>query len=326
MIIKQVRGGRAAVVFAAAALVLTACGGQQAGPATTGEGGGGGGGASGQVRIDGSSTVAPLTSAAAELFRSQNPNVNVTVATSGTGGGFEQFCSGNTDISNASRPIGDDEIAACQAAGIQYVELQVANDALTVVVNPQNTWATCLTVEQLKTMWGPEARDQIRTWNQVDPSFPAEPLALFGPGTDSGTFDYFTDAINGEEGASRTDYSASEDDNVLVQGVEGAAGASSYFGYTYFEENASRLKAVQVNGGQGCVAPSPETVQDGTYTPLARPLFIYVNREAYARPEVKEFVDFYAGQDAEIAKAAQFVALNEEQSAALKSAVQGLTG
>ena len=220
MIIKQVRGGRAAVVFAAAALVLTACGGQQAGPATTGEGG-----ASGQVRIDGSSTVAPLTSAAAELFRSQNPNVNVTVATSGTGGGFEQFCSGNTDISNASRPIGDDEIAACQAAGIQYVELQVANDALTVVVNPQNTWANCLTVEQLKTMWGPEARDQIRTWNQIDPSFPAEPLALFGPGTDSGTFDYFTDAINGEEGASRTDYSASEDDNVLVQGVEGATGA-----------------------------------------------------------------------------------------------------
>lgn len=324
MIIKQVRGARAAVVLTAAALALAACGGQQTGPSTTGAGGEGAA-ASGQVRADGSSTVAPLTSAAAELFRSENPDINVTVATSGTGGGFEQFCSGNTDLSNASRPIADDEIAACQAAGIEYVELQVANDALTVVTNTENTWATCLTVEQLATIWGPEAEGQIQTWNQVDPSFPAEPIALFGPGTDSGTFDYFTDAINGEEGASRTDYSASEDDNVLVQGVEGATGATSYFGFTYFEENSDRLKAVEVDGGQGCVAPSAAAVQDGTYVPLARPLFVYVNRESYARPEVKEFVDFYAGQDAEIADAAQFVALNEEQSTALQTAVQGLS-
>lgn len=324
MIIKQVRGARAAVVFAAAALVLTACGGQQSGPATTGEGGGEAAAASGQVRVDGSSTVAPLTSAAAELFRSVNPNVDVTVATSGTGGGFEQFCSGNTDISNASRPIGEDEIAACEAAGIEFVELQVANDALTVVTNKENTWATCLTVEQLNTMWGPESEGKITTWNQIDPSFPAEPLVLFGPGTDSGTFDYFTEAINGEEGASRTDYSASEDDNVLVQGVEGAAGATAYFGYSYYEENAERLNAVEVDGGQGCVAPSPATVQDGTYVPLARPLFIYVNRESYGRPEVKAFVDFYAAQNAEIAEAAEFVPLNEEQSAELQSTVESL--
>jgi phosphate transport system substrate-binding protein len=324
---KQVRGARAAGVLAAATLMLAACGGQQTGPDTTGQGGGQGGGqASGQVRADGSSTVAPLTSAAAELFRSENPNVNVTVATSGTGGGFEQFCSGNTDISNASRAIEEDEIARCQQAGIQYVELQVANDALTVVVNPENTWANCLTVDQLKTIWGPQAERQITSWNQVDPSFPAEPLALFGPGTDSGTFDYFTDAINGEEGASRTDYSASEDDNVLVQGVEGARGATSYFGYTYFEENQQRLKAVQVDGGQGCVTPSAETVQNGTYVPLSRPLFIYVNKASYARPEVKEFVDFYVAQITPITDAAQFVGLNDQQKTALQGTVQSIAG
>jgi phosphate transport system substrate-binding protein len=260
------------------------------------------------------------------LFRSVNPNVNVTVATSGTGGGFEQFCSGDTDISNASRPIKDEEAATCQQNGIEFVELTVANDALTVVTNPQNTWATCLTVEQLKTIWGPESEGTVTTWNQVDPSFPAEPLALFGPGTDSGTFDYFTDEINGEEGASRTDYSASEDDNVLVQGVEGATGATSYFGYTYYEENAERLKAVQVDGGAGCVAPSAETVQDGTYVPLARPLFIYVSKEAYGRAEVKEFVDFYVAEDAQIAEAAKYVALNGEQTTALQTAAQSLAG
>jgi phosphate transport system substrate-binding protein len=322
VIIKQARGARVAVLLAAATLVLAACGGQQTGPATTGEGGDGQ--ASGQVRADGSSTVAPLTSAAAELFRSENPNVNVTVATSGTGGGFEQFCSGNTDISNASRPIGDDEIAACKAAGVEYTELAVANDALTVVTNPANTWANCLTVDQLKTIWSPESEGKVTNWNQVDPSFPDTPLALFGPGTDSGTFDYFTDAINGEEGASRTDYSASEDDNVLVQGVEGAPGATAYFGYTYFEENAERLKAVEVDGGQGCVAPSAETVQDGTYVPLARPLFIYVNNESFVRPEVAEFIDFYAAQIDQITEAAQYVQLNDEQKSALTTAVQGL--
>jgi phosphate transport system substrate-binding protein len=317
------RGTRLAVMGIAltSALLMAACGGQQAGPSTTG---GGGGQASGQVRADGSSTVAPLTSAAAELFRSENPNVNVTVATSGTGGGFEQFCSGNTDISDASRAIEDDERARCQSAGIEFTELVVANDALTVTVNTANNWANCLTAEQLKTMWSPESERKVTNWNQVDPSFPDVPLALFGPGTDSGTFDYFTDAINGKEGASRTDYSASEDDNVLVQGVEGARGATAYFGYTYFEENRDKLKAVQVNGGQGCVAPSAETVQNGTYVPLARPLYIYVSNKSFARPEVAEFVKFYAGQIDKITQAAQFVPLNEEQRAKLQAAVDGL--
>lgn len=311
------RGARLAALGAAltGALFLAACGGQQTGQ---------GGQASGQVRADGSSTVAPLTSAAAELFRSENPNVNVTVATSGTGGGFEQFCSGNTDISNASRPISDEEKARCQSAGIEFTELVVANDALTVVVNPANDWADCLTVEQLEAMWSPESEGQVTNWNQVDPSFPDVPLVLFGPGTDSGTFDYFTEAINGEEGASRTDYSASEDDNVLVQGVQGARGATAYFGYTYFEENQDKLKAVQVNSGQGCVSPSPETVQNGTYVPLSRPLFIYVNNESFQRPEVAEFVRFYAENIDRIAEAAQFVPLNEEQKVRLKAAVDGL--
>jgi len=307
---------------AASALLLVACGGQGGGG---GAAPGGGGQATGQVRADGSSTVAPLTSAAAELFRSENPNVNVTVATSGTGGGFEQFCSGNTDISNASRPIGEDEIAACQERGIMYTELQVANDALTVVVNPANNWVTCLTTEQLMTIWGPQAEGQVNNWNQVDPAFPSEPLALFGPGTDSGTFDYFTDEINGEEGASRTDYSASEDDIVLVQGVTGARGATSYFGFTYFEENAGQLKAVEIDGGNGCVAPSAETVINGTYVPLARPLFIYVNNAAFARPEVAEFVNFYVSQIDQIADAAEYVRLSPEQNMELQAAVQGIS-
>ncbi|MGQ0573985.1 MAG: PstS family phosphate ABC transporter substrate-binding protein [Pseudonocardia sp.] len=298
-------------------LLLGACGGQGGGSAP----GAGGDQLAGQVRADGSSTVAPLTSAAAELFRAQSPNINVTVATSGTGGGFEQFCSGNTDISNASRPIADDEIATCQQAGIGYTELQVANDALTVVVNQANDWATCLTVEQLKTIWGPEAEGTVSNWNQVDPAFPSETIGLFGPGTDSGTFDYFTDEINGDEGASRTDYSASEDDNVLVQGVTGARGATSYFGFTYFEENAAQLKAVQIDGGAGCVEPSADNVINGTYTPLARPLFVYVNNASYAKPEVKAFVDFYVAQIDQIADAAEYVRLSPEQNAKLKGDV-----
>jgi len=304
-----------AAVACAATLVLAACGGQAADSTDDG-------GLSGPVLVDGSSTVAPLSSAAAELYAEEEPGVNVSVATSGTGGGFEKFCAGETDISDASRAIADDERAACEQAGIEFAELQVASDALTVVVNPENNWASCLTVDQLRTMWAPESEGQVTNWSQVAPAFPNEPLGLFGPGTDSGTFDYFTDAINGEEGASRTDYQSSEDDNVLVQGVGGSRGATAYFGFSYYEENQGTLKAVEIDNGSGCVVPSAATVQDGSYTPLARPLFIYVSKSAYQnKPQVKGFVDFYASQLDPITEAAQYVGLNEEQKAELQSAV-----
>jgi phosphate transport system substrate-binding protein len=244
--------------------------------------------------------------------------VQITVGTSGTGGGFEKFCNGETDISDASRPIDPEDPAEapnCEANGIEYAELQVANDGLSVVVNPANDWAECLTVEQLKTIWEPAAEGTITNWNQVDPSFPDVPLELFGAGTDSGTFDYFTDAINGEEGASRTDYTATEDDNVTVTGVAGSEGGIGYFGLSYYEENSDQLKAVEVDGGDGCVAPSAETVQDGTYTPLSRPLFIYPTQELLGRPEGAAFVEYYLDNATSIAEAALFVPLTEEQQA-----------
>ncbi|MDX2212627.1 MAG: PstS family phosphate ABC transporter substrate-binding protein [Oculatellaceae cyanobacterium bins.114] len=248
---------------------------------------------SGDVLVDGSSTVFPISEAMAEEFMAANPNVRVTVGTSGTGGGFEKFCNGETVVSNASRQIKDEELEACAAKGIEVIELPVAYDALTVVVNPENDWATCLTTDELKTIWEPGAQGTVTNWNQVRADFPDAPLVLFGPGTDSGTFDYFTDEINGEEGASRGDFTASEDDNVLVQGVEGDVNALGYFGYAYYAENQDRLKAVEVDSGSGCVAPSPEDVINGTYTPLSRSLFIYVSKQAATeRPEVKAFIDF----------------------------------
>lgn len=274
---------------------------------------------SGQVKADGSSTVAPLTSAAAEFFAEEQPKINVTVGTSGTGGGFEKFCNGETDISNASRPIKDEEKAACEAKGVKFTQLTVATDAMTVVVNKDNTWATCLTTDQLKKMWEPAADGKVTTWKQVDAKFPDEPLKLFGPGTDSGTFDYFTDEINGEEGASRKDYSPSEDDNIIVQGVTGSKGGLGYFGFTYFEENADKLKAVEIDSGDGCVAPSVEAAQNGTYTPLARPLFIYASSAVTTRPEGVAFLDFYVNNISKIATDAKYIALNPEQEAKLKA-------
>jgi phosphate transport system substrate-binding protein len=269
---------------------------------------------SGDVIADGSSTVGPLTTAAAEAYREEQPGVNVEVGISGTGGGFERFCAGETDISDASRPIKDDEEAPiCADAGITYTDYTVAIDALTVIVNTENDWVTCLTVDQLKKIWEPGAEGKITNWNQVDPSFPDEPLTLSGPGTDSGTFDYFTDEINGEEGASRADYNASEDDNVIVQAVAGEKGGLGYLGYTYFEENADTLKAVEVDGGGGCVAPSAETAQDGTYTPLSRPLFIYVKDESITgQPQVKGFVDFYLNNLVSLAEGAQFIPVTQD--------------
>ena len=276
----------------------------------------GGGGGGGTVTADGSSTVGPYVTAAAEGFRDVQPDVNVTVGISGTGGGFERFCRGETDLSNASRPIKDEEAALCEENGVEYVEFQVANDALTLVVNPQNDWATCLTVDELRAIWKPGSK--IRSWNQVRDSFPDVPLKLFGAGTDSGTFDYFTDVIVGEEGASRTDYSPSEDDNVTVQGVAGTKGGLGYFGFSYFEENQDTLAAVEVDGGDGCVAPSVATAQDGTYTPLARPLFVYVKKESFARQNVEGFIKYVLDNETTIAAQAQFVPLNAEQLAEQK--------
>ncbi|HWH00276.1 MAG TPA: PstS family phosphate ABC transporter substrate-binding protein [Pilimelia sp.] len=308
-------------VVAATALAALALAGCSKNSDAGGSGANGGGKLSGSVVSDGSSTVAPLTAAAQSIFNEQQADVKVTVGTSGTGGGFEKFCKKETDISNASRPIKDKEKAACDAAGVKYTELQVANDALTVVVSKENNWVDCLTADQLKKIWEPGSK--VNSWNQVDPKFPAEPLKLFGPGTDSGTFDYFTAEINGEEGKSRTDYTPSENDNLLVQGVAGTKGGLGYFGFSYFEENADKLKALKIDGGDGCVAPSLDTASNGSYKPLARPLFVYVNNKSLTdKPQVKGFVEFYAQNIDEIIKEAKFVPLNAEQKTKLTSAVE----
>jgi phosphate transport system substrate-binding protein len=272
-----------------------------------------GGGADGAINADGSSTVGPFVTKAAEDFKADG-GVDVTVGISGTGGGFERFCQGETDISNASRPIDADEQAICADNGVEYIEFQVATDALTNVVNQANDWASCLTVDQLKAIWAPGSK--VTNWNQVDSSFPEQPLELFGPGTDSGTFDYYTGVIVGEEGSSRTDYSPSEDDNVIVQGVSGEKGGLGYFGFSYFEENQDTLKALEVDGGDGCVAPSVETAQNGTYMPLSRPLLVYVRKSSFDdNQDVRDFVQYMLDNEQSIAEAARFVPLNEAQIA-----------
>jgi phosphate transport system substrate-binding protein len=279
---------------------------------------------SGRIEVDGSSTVGPLVTAGAEDFQNQNPGVQVTVGISGTGGGFERFCKGETDISDASRPIKPDEEApVCQKNGIDYTELQVANDGIAIVVNKENTWATCLTVDQLKKIWEPDSK--VKNWNQVDPSFPDQAMTLAGPGTDSGTFDFFTGTINGESGASRTDYQASEDDNVTVQAVEGDKGGLGYFGLSYFEQNQSNLNDVQVNGGAGCVSPTSETVQDGSYTPLSRPLFIYVKNTSLMKPEVKAFVKYLLDNEPALTKKALFVPMTDAQAQKSQATFQAAT-
>ena len=310
------------------ALGLSACGGDNEDTAAASGGGeGSSDSVSGEIIADGSSTVQPLTEAAGELYKQEQPEVDVSVGTAGTGGGFEVFCKGQTDISNASRPIEAEEEKICAKNGVEYTELQVATDALTVVTSADNDFITCLTTDELATLWGPDAEGKITTWDQVNPEFPAEPIELYGPGTDSGTFDYFTDEINGEEGASRSDYNASEDDNVIVQGVGGSEYALGYFGFSYYEENADTLKAVEIDSGDGCVAPSAESAQDGTYTPLARPLFIYPSNSAVEdKPQVSAFIDFYAQNDDSIAETAEFIPLNEEQQSTLADAASKLTG
>jgi phosphate transport system substrate-binding protein len=275
---------RCAAAAFAAVLLTTACG---SGSPTSRM--------AGSIEIDGSSTVYPITEAVAEEFgAATGGSVRVMVGFSGTGGGFKRFCTGETQISNASRHIKDSERELCEANGIEYLELPVAIDGLAVVAHPQNAAAECLTVEELRRIWEPGSR--IDNWSQVRAGFPGAPLKLYGPGTNSGTFDYFTEAIMGQERAIRPDFTASEDDNVLVQGVEGDRAALGYFGYAYYAENASRLRAVAVDNGNGCVLPTPETVRGGQYAPLSRPLFIYVSRTALERPEVAEFVRFYMEQ------------------------------
>jgi phosphate transport system substrate-binding protein len=279
---------------------------------------------SGEIRLDGSSTVAPLSAAAGELFKAENPDVNVSVGTSGTGGGFAKFCAGETDISNASRPIKDEEAEICAAAGIEFTRIDVSNDALTVVVNKENDWATCLTVEELNKIWAPEAEGKITNWSQVRAGFPDVELDLHAPGTDSGTFDYFTEVINGDGGASRTDFSPSEDDNIIVQGIQGSAGGMGYFGLSYFNENSDTLTAVEIDGGAGCVASTSENAQAGIYVPLARPLFIYASNASAQRPEVISFLDFYVVEGDAIANKALFIPLGADQKTAAASAVAGL--
>jgi phosphate transport system substrate-binding protein len=273
------------------------------------------GGASAQslIKIDGSSTVFPVAEAVAEEFQiSQRGKVRVTVGIAGTGGGFKRFCRGETDISNASRPILKEEMERCRAAGVRFMELPVAYDALTVVVNPQNTWVKSLTPADLRKMWEPGAQDRVSRWNHVRPDWPAQPLMLFGPGADSGTFDYFTEAVNGKAKASRGDYTASEDDNVLVQGVVGNKHAIGYFGFAYYMAHKDRLKAVPIDAGKGPVTPSIEAVIDGSYQPLSRPLFIYVREAAAKRPEVRAFIQFFLTDGAKLVKDVGYVPLPAE--------------
>ena len=266
------------------------------------------------IKIDGSSTVYPITEAVAEEFqKAKKGAIKVTVGISGTGGGFKKFCRGETDISDASRPILKKEMDVCKEHGIKYVELPVAFDALTVVINPKNDWIGSMTVEELKKMWEPAAQGKVMKWSDVNPEWPNHKLSMFGPGADSGTFDYFTDAINGKEKASRGDFTASEDDNVLVQGVAHDKYAIGYFGLAYYVENKDKLKAVPIvnKGTTKAVLPSLDTVMDGTYQPLARPIFIYVAEKALTRPEVKEFVTYYLSNAAKLTKQVGYVPLSK---------------
>jgi len=262
------------------------------------------------VKIDGSSTVFPITEAVAEDFqKAMKGAVKVTVGISGTGGGFKKFCRGEIDIVDASRPILEKEMADCKAAGVQYVEMPVAFDALTVVVNPKNNWSNVITVAELKKMWEPAAQAKVTRWNQVNPTWPDEPIKLYGAGADSGTFDYFTEAVVGKAKSSRGDFTASEDDNVLVQGVASDKNGLGFFGFAYYVENQKKLKAVAVEAGKGPVIPSEKTVEDGTYQPLSRPIFIYVNIKSAEKPEVREFVEFYMKNAVVLVKEVKFFSL-----------------
>jgi len=311
----------ALAAFGVLALGVAACGGDDD------DGGDGASGLSGQIRADGSSTVAPLTETAAELFQGENPDAQVTVGTSGTSGGFEKFCAGETDISDASRPIDPAEEEICGENGVEYEEVQVANDALSAIVNPNNP-VTCMTVEQLRSVW--DKGSTVDSWADIEgleTDVGDEDLELFGPGSDSGTYDYWTEAINGEEGVIRTDYnSIGEDDNAAINGVAGDEWAMAYVPFSFVEEAGDTVKTLEIDGGDGCVAPSEETVQDGTYKPLGRPLFIYPSGEALKDEVVVEFVRYYIDNQDQITTDATFIPMTEEQTTASEDKVEQLAG
>jgi phosphate transport system substrate-binding protein len=268
----------------------------------------------GIIEIDGSSTVFPITQAAAEEFIAIHPDMRIPVGVSGTGGGFKRFTSGETAISNASRSIKDKEVKAANENGISYTELTVAYDGISVIVNIDNDWLECLTVDQLNKMWNPD--NPVMRWNEIDPSFPDAKLSLYGPGTDSGTFDYFTDVINGDEGVSRADYVASEDDNVLVLGISGDKNSLGYFGYSYYIENKDKLKIVKIDDGSGCVEPSIDTITDGSYSPLSRPVFIYLNNDEYnSRPELSAFIEFFLTEGSQYVSEVGYVPIGADNYA-----------
>lgn len=309
-----------AVLAVGSLLFVSACGG-----GSGNEGGeGAGGGLSGDITIDGSSTVAPLSEPAAEAFMEENPDVRVSVGTSGTGGGFEKFCNGEIDIADASRPISDEEIAACGEADITYQEIPVANDGLAVIVNPENDWAQCMTVDELSQIWTRDS--EVSNWSDVKDEFPDEAIDLYGPGSDSGTFDYFTEAINGEEGVIRTDYNnIGEDDNAAITGVSGTPGAMAFVPLSYVQEAGDSVRTIEIENEAGdCVSPSAETVQSGDYNPLGRQLFVYPSGDAVQREEVKTFLEFYIENGDQIAEAANFIPLTEEQKEAAQAQIDEL--
>jgi phosphate transport system substrate-binding protein len=280
------------------------------------------------ITADGSSTVFPITEAVAEDFQQANPGARVTVGSSGTGGGFAKFCRNETDISNASRPIRASEAEACAKGGVQYIELPVAYDGIAIVIHPSNTWATSMTVAELKKLWEPAAQGKITRWSQIRAGWPDQEIHLFGAGVDSGTFDYFTEAVMGKSTASRGDYTSSEDDNVIVQGVSGDPNALGYFGYAYYEQNKDKLKLVAIDdedasNGQGPIAPSPETVANGTYRPLSRPVFVYVKVNALQRPEVEKFMQFYLDQGQALVREVGYVQMTPKETELVRARFTG---
>jgi phosphate transport system substrate-binding protein len=301
MVVSPIRPTLSAMAVA----MLVACGGSGASQS-------GGATPTGDIKVDGSSTVFVLSEAVAEEFSKAGNRARVTVGQSGTGGGFQKFCRGETDVSDASRPIRPAELKACESAGINFYEIPVAYDGIAIVVNPKAGWINDITSAELKTLWAPEAQGKVTRWSHVRQGWPDREIHLFGAGVDSGTYDYFTEAVNGKEGASRGDFTSSEDDNVLVQGVAGDELALGFLPYAYYNENKERLKLVALDGGKGPVAPNFDTIRTGTYQPLSRPLFIYASEKSLTRPEVQQFVDYYIANVGDLAEEVGYVQLGDE--------------